>query len=149
MKLFEDSTNISDDQLEQLFSKKKEKEIEVILKILSIIIYNNATSLDVVKLYKILGPEKFSQVIMLLEGRQLKLPTSSDFKDNLTLSLMYYYRYMKNLSWKTIKQKFPYEVSTISYGIKIKQLNNFMQQKIGDFLKQLEKQEKNEETNNA
>lgn len=144
MKLFENSTNISDDQLNQLFSKKKDTEIEIILQILSLIIYNNATNTDIVELYRILGPEKFSQVIMLFDGRQVKLPSSEEFKDCLTLSLIYYYHEIKQLPWSSIKEKFPFDISTISYGIKIKQFNNFVQQKINEFFRQLEKEDLNE-----
>lgn len=139
MKFFEGSMSIENDQIDQLFSKKKDSEMDVILKILSIIIYQTSHSTDVVEIYNLLGTEKFSQLVMLLDGRKINLPSLLEFRESLILALIYYYKEMKNYSWEDVKNKIPFDISNISYGIKIKQLNNYLQQKLYEFFKILTK----------
>jgi hypothetical protein len=126
MNLFENTTSIIDAQIEELFNKKKDSEIDLILKILSLIIYKQSTNTDIVELYRLLGPEKLSQLIMLFDGRTIKLPPANEFKENLVLCLVYYYKEIKNEPWSKIKEHFPFEISGISYGIQVKQLSNFI-----------------------
>ena len=144
MKLFENSTSISDAQLDIMFSKKKDSEMDLILRALSITLYQNSQSTDIIELYKLLGPEKFSQVLMILDGRPTKLPSSVEFRESLILALVYYYKEIKLLDWEQIKAKFPFEISGISYGIRIKQLSNFIRQKMDEYLRQIDSSSKKE-----
>ncbi len=146
MPLFEKSTNIFENQIGNLFEKKKDTEMDLILKIVSLIVYSESVNTDLVELYRLLKLEDFVKVITLFDGRNIKLPTSGELKEFLVLSLVYYYRTVKNLSWEKIKEKFPFEISGISFGIKVKNLDNFIRQKINEYFRLLEKNkgEKNE-----
>jgi hypothetical protein len=124
------SEEIWNEQINEMFSKKKDSEINIILQVVSLLIYQNANSTLLVDLYKLLGPEKFSQMVLLLDGTLFKLPSASEFKESLVVALCFYYKEIKGFSWQEIKDKFPFEISGISCGIKIKQLNNFLQQKV-------------------
>lgn len=142
MNLFGDSTDISDSQIEDLFKRKKETEMDLILKVVSIIMYQTANSTEMVELYKLLGVEKFSQLLMILDGRTFRLPTANEFKEDLILALVFYYKEVLQYPWNKIKEKFPFEISGISYGIKIKRLNNFCLQKMQEYTEQLNKIQK-------
>jgi len=144
MNLFENTTSIIDAQIEELFNKKKDSEIDLILKILSLIIYKQSTNTDIVELYRLLGPEKLSQLIMLFDSRTIKLPSASEFKESLILCLVYYYKEIKNEDWAKIKEHFPFEISGISYGIQVKQLSNFIIMHLNEIFNRIEKEEIND-----
>ena len=141
MNLFENTTSIIDAQIEELFNKKKDSEIDLILKILSLVIYKQSTNTDIVELYRLLGPEKLSQLVMLFDGRTIKLPSANEFKESLILCLVYYYKEIKNEDWSKIKEHFPFEISGISFGIQVKQLDNFLIQKMNEIFNKMEKED--------
>jgi hypothetical protein len=139
-----DSKNIFEKQINEVFGKKKSTEMDLILKILSIIIYQNATNTDIIELYKMLDLETFVKIITLFDGRPVRLPSSDVMKENLILSLIYYYKEIKKENWEQIKKHFPFEISGISYGLRLKQINNFIRQKINELCKNNEEVENNE-----
>ena len=140
MKLFDKSTDIFDAQIEEAFSKPKDTEMDLILKVVSLLIYKNSTSTDIVEMYKVLGMENFTKIVMLFDGRTVKFPTKQEITNTLINSLVYYYREIKNLSWEDVKEKFPFEISGISCGIQFKQLENFLEQKINEIYKKIEEE---------
>jgi hypothetical protein len=142
MKPFKDSIDIFDSQIDEVFGKKKESEMDIILKTLSMVIYENSSNTDTMELYKLLGMENFVKVISLFDGRTVKLPSADEFKENLILSLIYYYKEIKQFTWEQIKEKLPFEISGIRYGIKIKNLNNYIRQKLEELLSNFDKGEK-------
>jgi hypothetical protein len=143
MQLFENTSSIEDAQIEELFSKRKENEIDIIFKTLSLIIYNNTNEIDILEMYKTLDLNDFIKLIYLFDGKVIRFPTIKDIKESLVLSLVYYFREIKNYSWSETKEKFPFEISGISYGIKLKSLNNFIRQKMDEMLKRISKDDNN------
>lgn len=87
------------------------------------------------EIYNLLGPEKFTALVSLLDGKQLKLPTKKSFKDTLMVALCYYFRNIEKKSWDEVKQILGcQDLNTIKIGIKIgkleEQLAEMMQRAI-------------------
>jgi hypothetical protein len=138
LKLFDGTNNITDLQLEQLFSPKKTTEMDIVLRTVELLLYENYNSTNIVEIYKLLGLENFSKLVQLFDGRTIKLPTKQELTDNLISSLVYYYRNIQNESWEEVKAHFPFEISGIKHGIQVKHLNTFIQQKLEETLRKLD-----------
>ncbi len=136
--------DIFEDKIRNLFKKEKTTDMDLILEVLSLIIYNTQNNTDIIELYKLLNLDSFVKIITLFDGRIVKFPTKKFLRNSLLLSILYYYREIKNKSWEEIKQEFPFDISSISYGIQIKNLNNFIRQKMYEILKNLDDKEVNE-----
>lgn len=135
-----DSIDVFEYKIDEILEGMKETEIDIILKIFSLIFYNSQNNTDILELYKLLDLENFVKVISLYDGRTVKFPERETMKNNLLLSLLYYYREIENKSWDKIKDEFPFEISPISYGIQIKNLNNFIKQKLFEIIKRVRKE---------
>ncbi len=137
-KLFSETKSAWESQLDDLFSKKSDTEIELIFEIVSLIM-NNGTSDNVQNLYSLLDLENFIRVITLFDGKTVKFPSKQSLKETFIWALCYYYKEIKGFTWKEIEKLIPYEISTISYGIRIKQLNKYIEKEIHSIAKELEK----------
>ena len=127
-----------EERLRRLLSRKKKSEIDVILEAVSLILYSTQSNKDIIELFNLLDMDAFVKVVTLFDGRTIKFPTRKYLKNALTLALLYYYKEIKGMDWEEIKKEMPFEVSTISYGIQIKNLNNFIRQKLFEILRHLD-----------
>lgn len=80
-----------------------------------------------IELYHYLGTEKFIEMMNTFQGRTISFPSKEDFKDTLIISLCYYYREVEKKSWDDVKSllNIP-DLSSIKYGVKLGQLNDFI-----------------------
>lgn len=84
--------------------------------------------LALVEIYDLLGLEKFTDLVNLLDGRQVKFPKRDDMKDTVRLSICYYYKNLENKSWGDIKDILgDSELPTIKYGIRMRQFQSFLE----------------------
>ena len=82
----------------------------------------------IVDIYKLLGIEKFTELVDLLDGHEISLPSRESFKETITAALCYYYRRYKSLEWSEIKEKLNDEkLKTLKYSCKVKKLQEFME----------------------
>jgi len=51
------------------------------------------------EIYNLLGVEKFTELISLIDGRALSFPSKDEFKDTITTVLCYYYKTVENKDW--------------------------------------------------
>ena len=136
-KLFSETKSAWESQLDELFSKKSDTEIELIFEIVSLIM-NNGSNDNVQNLYSLLDLENFIRVITLFDGKTIKFPSKQSLKETFIWALCYYYKEIKGMSWKEIEKLIPYEISTISYGVRIKQLNKYIEKEIYNIACELE-----------
>ncbi len=136
-KLFSGTKSAWESQLDELFSKKSDTEIELIFQIVSLIM-NNGSSDNIQNLYSIVDLENFIRVISLFDGKTIKFPSKQSLKEIFIWALCYYYKEIKGMSWKEIEKLIPYEISTISYGVRIKQLNKYIEKEINKIAHELE-----------
>lgn len=132
-KLFNTPSEVFEAQLNDIFSSSDEKHSSV-LKALSLLIHSSTHNTDFVDLYNLLGLENFVSVISLFENRTIKFPSKEEVKELILTSLLYYYREIQNLGWNEIKEKVPFEFSSISYSIKIKKFNEYIREKLFEIL---------------
>ena len=131
---------------------------DMMMNLIELQLYKNAgkdeDKLIFVELYNLLGMDKFMEVMDILAGKMVKFPAKDDFKETVEIALSYYYRYYMHYSWDTIKEKLgDQDIPSVKYGIKVQQLERFMEY-IGDKVrmrleKSLKEQQKTpKETNN-
>jgi len=115
--------------------------IELILQALSLILYNTQSNTDIVELYRLVDLDTFLKIINLFSGRIIQFPTEKQFKNSLLLAILYYYHEIEGKDWVEIKKEFPFEISSISYGIQIKNLNSWIREQLYKLLQKLRKQD--------
>lgn len=133
-KVFKTPTEVFEDQLNDIFVKEDEENNNLIIKSLSILLKMPDSNNDLSDLYNLLGLDEFVGVLSLFEGRTIHFPDKEEVKDLILTSLLYYYREIENLTWKEIKEKIPFEFSSISYSTKIKKMNTFLIGKLHEIL---------------
>ncbi len=84
-------------------------------------------NLAIVEIYNLLGTEKFTELIELLDGQTVKFPSKEEFKETLITALCFYYRKYLGKSWTEIKDLIGDDkLKSIKYSIHISQLQRFM-----------------------
>ena len=117
-------------------NKLKMTEEDVIWEIVSLILYQNDKDSLLVKVYKLFeNKNDFIKLISLLDGRKFDSPTKKEIEDALITAILYYEKEINGKTWEEIKSEFDFKISTIKYGIKIKNMNNWLSQKIQEFLR--------------
>ncbi len=145
MKIYKTPENVMEAKLDKMFSGRSQTEMESILSCFSIILHQTTTNTDIQELYRVLGLENFTKVLTLFDGKTVNFPTKIQLKDNILLALVYYYREVKQMEWKEIHKLFPFEISSISYSLRIKSLNSFIKKAITDIFDDMDRVSKEEE----
>ena len=87
------------------------------------------------EVYNLLGLEKFTELVTLLNGRALTLPTKETFKDTITLVLCYYYHVIQGKEWPEIKNILcMQDLSSVKMGIKARQLDSYLSSLVQKYL---------------
>lgn len=126
--LYETPRNVLEEKLNQALGKREESIISDLMR-LSLL---KTASVDedlliYTEIYDLLGIDKFTALISLLDGRSLSLPTKENFRDTLLTVLAYYYRDVEKLPWSDIKEKLGIpDLNTIKLGIKSSQFESFL-----------------------
>jgi hypothetical protein len=88
----------------------------------------NEALLTLVEVYDLLGIDKFTDLIAILDGKTITFPRREDFRDTVQLAICYYYRTVEGKSWKDIKAILGEdELPTIKYGIRMQQFQVFLE----------------------
>jgi len=87
----------------------------------------NEDMFRLVELYNLLGVEKFADVLNLFAGCTVKFPQKDDFRETINIALCYYYKTFRKKSWNEMKEILEDDtLQTVKYGIKVQQLQRFM-----------------------
>ena len=79
------------------------------------------------EMYNLLGLEKFTALVSLIDGKTITFPTKEEFKESIILVLCYYYHIMEGRSWKEVKSLLGMpDVNFIKYGIKLNKMKDFI-----------------------
>ena len=120
----------------QIFIQYKEKADEdLIFDIFNIVMQRKSS--DMAELFKALGMEGFLKVLNLFQGRTIDYATLREFEESLYVSLFYYYRKVKNMSWKKVKEKVGFDFSTKEYGAKLNNLDSFIVEKLNKLFEEV------------
>lgn len=131
-------------QLTEIFTKKQPTEMEQIINIASMILYVNETNKDMGALYSKVGLEAFTQTIELFSGRTVRFMKKENLREYLLLAVCYYYREFKKLDWNEIQKILPYDINTVSIGIKIKNLSKNIKKELDNYFKIVEEKHEKE-----
>ena len=78
-------------------------------------------------MYNLLGLEKFTALVSLVDGKTITFPTKEEFKEAIILVLCYYYHIMEGRNWKEVKSILGMpDVNFIKYGIKLNKMKDFI-----------------------
>jgi len=115
--------------------KKEDKSANILWNLISMYLYANAKDTTLMDIYNFFEDKNdFVKFISLLDGRVFKSPTKSDMEDALLTAIFYYEKEINKKSWKEIQKGLDFKVSSIKYGIKIKNLNNWITQKFNEII---------------
>lgn len=79
------------------------------------------------EIFKLLGIEKFTELIALIDGASLTFPSKEEFEETLTTVLCYYYRDVEKKEWPEIKALLGEpDLNTIKFGIRATAFASFI-----------------------
>ena len=88
------------------------------------------------EVYNLLGLEKFSELVSLIDGRTLHLPTKEELRDTVITVLCYYYRNVKKMEWVDIKEKLGIQdINAVRQGIRSSQFESYLKELVEKRLK--------------
>lgn len=135
--IYETPSNLLEQRINEALGKGEESIISDLIK-LSLIkkASKDRDYLVYTELYNLLGLEKFTEVISLLDGRPLTLPSKEEMKDVIVTVLCYYYRNVKKLEWSEIKEKLGIQdINTIKQGIRSSKFESYLKELVEKRLK--------------
>lgn len=135
--LYKDPKNILELKINEALGPDEEEIISDLIK-LSLMkkASKNQDFMIYTELYNLLGLEGFTNMISLVDGRTINLPTKEDFKDSVITVLCYYYRNVKKLEWDDIKVLLGItDINTIKQGIHSSQFESFIKELINKRIK--------------
>ena len=126
--LYETPKNILQEKINETLSSGEESIISDLME-LSLLqkAEKDESLLCFTEIYKLLGLEKFTALVSLIDGRTITFPTKEEFKEAIILVLCYYYHIMEGRSWKEVKSILGMpDVNFIKYGIKLNKMKDFI-----------------------
>ncbi len=114
-------------KLENIMSGDDASSTRDILALVDLILYKN-NEIDLAGLHQLLGPDLFIQTLQLLGGKTITFPDTEEFREVFTWALCYYAREIQKKDWKELKEELGYDVSSIKWSMKNKQLSQFIQE---------------------
>lgn len=135
--LYETPKNLLELKINEALGTNEESVISDLIK-LSLLkkASKNQDMLVYTEIYNLLGLEKFTDLISLLDGKTITFPTKEEFKDTVITILCYYYRNVQGLEWNEIKEKLGIpDINTIKQGIRSSQYESYIKELIEKRLK--------------
>ncbi|HOS12697.1 MAG TPA: hypothetical protein PLI42_01740 [Candidatus Pacearchaeota archaeon] len=96
-------------------------------------------------IFKKLGLDNFIELLSEISSSKILLPSEKDLQESLLITISYYYKVVRGYNWKKIKKvlNIP-NFNTIKYGIKIQQLEEYINEKVKECSSQINKDNNNE-----
>lgn len=136
-------------QMSKMFDKRVDKEMELIWNMITLLIYKDATAVEIPYLYEKFGIQDFLILCQVLGGKTVRFPTRKEVESHLLTALLYYDREILKLDWDEIHKKYPeIDISAIKFAIKINNLDSFVKTRMQELMrdvKQLREEQNNEQ----
>ena len=108
---------------------------DILWDIVSLLLYSNTKDKILVDIFNFFEDKNdFVKFISMMDGRSLKIPTKMEIEEALLTAMFFYEKEIKGQTWKEIQESLDFTISPIKYGIKIKNLQNWLRQKIQEIL---------------
>lgn len=126
--LYETPKNVLQEKINETLSTGEESIISDLMKLCLLQkAEKDENLLCFTEMYNLLGLEKFTALVSLVDGRTITFPTKEEFKEAIILVLCYYYHIMEGRSWKEVKSILGMpDVNFIKYGIKLNKMKDFI-----------------------
>lgn len=136
--MYETPISVMQEQINKILGTGSEDTILTDLIRLSLL--KNASKdeslLVIPEIFNLLGPEKFTQLISLVDGKTVTFPTKEKFKDIVQISLCYYLRTELGMSWDDIKEELNApDLNTVKLGINASAFEAWLDEQIKKRLK--------------
>ena len=96
----------------------------------------NSKNLALVEIFNLLGVEKFTELIDLLDGKTIKFPTKDTLKEYVIIALCFYHKKYFGRTWPEIKEIIGDDkLKSIKYGLRVQNVETFikyLQDKTGE-----------------
>jgi len=137
--LYNDPRSIFQKKIQNLL-KKEEEGIDTIFEklftIQQILVLERLPDMEkenwrfLLEIYNIIGMKDFVKLITLLKTKTVTFPSEEELKDSILTVMCYYYKDVEKKSWKEITKllNIP-NLNTIKYGIRLRQLSEFISMK--------------------
>ena len=135
--IYETPGNILEQRINEALGKGEESIISDLIK-LSLMkkASKDSDCLIYTEVYNLLGLEKFSELVSLIDGRTLHLPTKEELRDTVITVLCYYYRNVKKMEWVDIKEKLGIQdINAVRQGIRSSQFESYLKELVEKRLK--------------
>lgn len=135
--IYETPSNILEQRINEALGREEEGIISDLIK-LSLMkkASKDSDCLIYTELYNLLGLEKFTELISLVDGRTFTLPTKEEMKDTVITVLCYYYRNIKKMEWTEIKEKLGIQdINAVRQGIRSSQFESYLKELVEKRLK--------------
>lgn len=81
------------------------------------------------EIFNVLGVDKFTDLVSLVNGKTITLPTKEDFKDTIITVLCYYYHIVLDKDWEEVKKILGMpDLNTIKQGIHSAQYESYLKE---------------------
>jgi hypothetical protein len=122
--MFKEAGSFFEKQLREAFKPVVDNQQSDLFRVIALVFYHNEKLSDIYDIYKLLGIEDFIRLIHLLDGKTVKLPTSTELKESILLALCFYYKEIENLSWPEVHDRISFNFSSLNMAYKIKSLSS-------------------------
>ena len=131
-----------DEKMNEIFQDTEQEDMDSFLQILSMVIYEKGNPL-VSRLYKTVDLDTFTRIINEFSGTTITIPKRHDFREAIITALSFYYKNIKHMDWKEIKQSLDFDdFAPLRTGRKLAKLDKIIKENI---LKMLEEEKTEEE----
>ncbi len=128
--------NLWDYKIKKAFSKKTKGNGNIIWQIVNLILFHTTTDTTLIDLYNFYEDKsEFVRFVNEMGGRNINVPNKKELEDILILAMVYYEKEIKGKTWEEIKDEFNFKISSIKYGIKIRNLDSWLKQKIQEIIR--------------
>ncbi len=136
--------NIWEYRVKEAFKQHERSDTDLLWEIITFLLYSTTKDTLLIDIYNFFeDKDQFVKFISLVNGRHLKTPTKKEIEEVLLTAVFFYEKKINGKSWKEIQNALDFEVSSIKYGIKVRNLNNWITQRIQEILG-IEKEDNNE-----
>ncbi len=137
--MYSDPRSIFQKKIQNLI-KSEPEEIETIFEklftIQQILLLERVPELEkenwrsLLEIYNTIGMGSFIKIISLLKSKTITFPSEEELKDSILTVMCYYYKEVEKKNWKEITKilNIP-NLNTIKYGIRLRQLSEFITKK--------------------
>lgn len=128
--LYKDEKSLFQKSVNEIFSTDTETElVEDVLRLQLHKMYGESKKdSTLIEIYKLLGMEKFCQLIDIINGKTVKFPSKDSLKETIQVAICFFEKNFKNKDIKNVSEKIiDNNCSSTKIGRKVKSLEDYIE----------------------